>query len=103
MNTKITKNQLMQKVVEIIVEDINYGDISINNIEYLNDADEIHDIALAVKINGIKIEDDDDLYNQMRNLVNDEFASEVYYIIDDEVDGARVEEEQWQVYHSMIL
>ena len=56
------------------------------NVKDLEDIDYIHDVLLNVKINGVRIEEDDNLYNQMVALLDEDLRVELIKPVEDEID-----------------
>ena len=58
---RITKKNLKEFAIEHIETKCTLGEYNV----LIDNVDEFHDLMLDCKINGIRIEDDDDLYNEM--------------------------------------
>ena len=97
MNKELLIKIGAEKVVENVAEDINI------KIEDLYDEDEIHDLLCGCKINGIKIDKDDDLYNEMLSLLDEELCNEIHDKVEEELDNGATLQEQWKGYYSDLL
>ena len=51
------------------------------------DIGDLHDIACDTTINGVRIEDDDILYNQLLSILDESFLEEVQDFINFDVNG----------------
>lgn len=56
----------------------------------ITDIGDLHDIACDTTINGVRIEDDDILYNQMLQILDESFLQEVQDLINFDVNKEMV-------------
>ena len=90
------RNDLVEAGAKLVVEDVNDG----LKLNHLLEIDCLHDILLNVRINGVRIEDDDELYNEMVSLLDDDLAGEIRVIVEDEMETGIVLQEQIDGYYS---
>lgn len=64
----VTKMEMKEQIVRYIDE---------NPFSVITDIGDLHDIACDTTINGVKIEDDDMLYNQLLSILDESFLEEV--------------------------
>ena len=90
------RNDLVLCGAKLVVEEVNEDGLNLNHV----DLDCLHDILLNVRINGVRIEDDDELYNEMVSLLDDDLAGEIRVIVEDEIETGIVLQEQIDGYYS---
>lgn len=73
------------KIKEQIIRHINENPFSV-----ITDIGDLHDIACDTTINGVRIEDDDILYNQMLQILDESFLQEVQDFINFDVNREMV-------------
>ena len=93
---KLNKDQLLKS----ITHNLEY-DLADEYPTVIEDKDDLHDYILNIHINGVRIEDDDELYHQAVELIPVIF-DEVIEFIDDYCDYGTVLQEQWDTYYSLI-
>lgn len=76
-NMLLNKQILIEAIKENITEDVHYSG---EEPKELKDIDELHDIALFVEINGITIEEYDEMYYEMVSLLNTDGEDILYEI-----------------------
>lgn len=64
----VTKMEMKEQIVRYIDE---------NPFSVIADIGDLHDIACDTTINGVRIEDDDMLYNQLLSILDESFLEEV--------------------------
>ena len=64
----VTKMEMKEQIVRYIDE---------NPFSVITDIGDLHDIACDTTINGVRIEDDDMLYNQLLSILDESFLEEV--------------------------
>lgn len=64
----VTKMEMKEQIVRYIDE---------NPFLVIADIGDLHDIACDTTINGVRIEDDDMLYNQLLSILDESFLQEV--------------------------
>lgn len=69
----MTKNTLVNKIVKYEVDSLNFNGETPKHL----DLDDIHDISLFIEIKGVKIEDDDVLYNWLLSILDEDIISDI--------------------------
>ena len=75
----VTKMEIKEEIIRYIDEHPEFSLVS--------DIGDLHDIACDTTINGVRIEDDDMLYNQMLQILDVSFLSHVQDFCNIDVNG----------------
>ena len=74
----VTKMEMKEEIIRYIDE---------NPFSVITDIGDLHDIACDTTINAVRIEDDDMLYHQMLQILDESFLSQVQDFCNIDVNG----------------
>lgn len=75
----VTKMEMKEEIIRYIDEHPEFN--------LITDIGDLHDIACDTTINGVRIEDDDMLYNRMVQILDESFLEEVQDFINFDMNG----------------
>lgn len=73
----VTKMEMKEEIIRYVDEHPEFQ---------VSDIGDLHDIACDTTINGVRIEDDDMLYNQLSSILDESFLEEVQDFINFDVN-----------------